>query len=57
MNNTNVNRKDSNLVSLLNSNFKGKLNLARIKFISSFVIALTIDRTVSFAMVYQTGKG
>jgi len=48
MKNANVSRKDNNLVSVLESHFKGKLNLARIKFISLFIIALTKVRTVSF---------
>ncbi len=48
MKNTNVNRKNSDLVSSLNQHFKGNLNLARIKFISMFVIALTKVRTVNF---------
>ena len=48
MKNTNVSSKDSNLVPVLRGHFEGKLNLARIKFISLFVIALTKVRTVSF---------
>lgn len=48
MKNTNVNRKDSDLVSSLNTHFKGNLNLARIKFISLFVISLIKVRTVNF---------
>ena len=48
MKNANVSRKDNNLVSVLETHFKGKLNLARIKFISLFIIALTKVRTVSF---------
>lgn len=48
MKNANVSCKDNNLVSVLETHFKGKLNLARVKFISLFVIALTKVRTVSF---------
>lgn len=48
MKNANVIRKDNNLVSVLETHFKGKLNLARIKFISLFIIALTKVRTVNF---------
>jgi len=48
MKNTNASRKDSNLVLVLETHFKGKLNLARVKFISLFIIALTKVRTVSF---------
>ncbi|NOY50250.1 MAG: hypothetical protein GXO88_06795 [Chlorobi bacterium] len=48
MKNANVSCKDNDLVSVLETHFKGKLNLARIKFISLFVIALTKVRTVSF---------
>ena len=48
MKNANVSRKDNNLVSVLETHFKGKLNLARTTFISLFIIALTKVRTVSF---------
>ena len=48
MKNTNVSCKDSDLISALETHFKGKLNLARVKFISMFVIALTKVKTVSF---------
>jgi len=48
MKNANVISKDSNLVPVLKEHFEGKLNLARIKFISLFIIALTKVRTVSF---------
>ena len=48
MKNTSVNRKDRDLVSSLNNHFKGKLNLARIKFISLIVISLVKVRTVNF---------
>lgn len=48
MKNANVSRKDNSLVPVLETHFKGKLNLARIKFISLFIIALTKVRTVSF---------
>jgi hypothetical protein len=48
MENINVSSKSNALVSVLKVHFKGELNLARIKFISLFVIALTKVRTVSF---------
>ena len=48
MKNTNVSGKDSNLISALETHFEGTINLARVKFISMFVIALTKVRTVSF---------
>ncbi|UBM61385.1 IS4 family transposase [Candidatus Sulfidibacterium hydrothermale] len=48
MKNTNVSSKDSHLVSVLKEHFEGRLNLARIKFISLFIIALTKVRTVHF---------
>ena len=48
MENINVSSKSNTLVSVLKVHFKGELNLARIKFISLFVIALTKVRTVSF---------
>ena len=49
MKNTNVSSKDSNLVSILNEYFEGKLNLARIKLFSLFVVAfITKVRNVSF---------
>jgi ribosomal protein L11 len=34
MKNANVSRKDNNLVLVLETHFKGKLNLAQVKFIS-----------------------
>jgi len=48
MKNTNVSCKDSNLIFALETHFEGTINLARVKFISLFVIALTKVRTVSF---------
>jgi len=48
MENINVDSKSNTLISVLKVHFKGELNLARIKFISLFVIALTKVRTVSF---------
>ncbi len=48
MKNTNVCNKDSNLIAALETHFEGTLNLARVKFISMFVIALTKVRTVNF---------
>lgn len=48
MKKTNVTVKDSELTSILNTHFKGKLNLARVKLISYFVIALCKVQTVTF---------
>lgn len=48
MKNTNVSSKDSDLISSIETHFQGKVNLARVKFISFFVIALTKVRTVNF---------
>ncbi len=46
MEKTNVCSKDSNLIVALEIYFEGKLNLAKVKFISMFVIALTKVRTI-----------
>ena len=48
MEKTNVNCKNSELISILNTHFKGKVNLARIKLISFFIIALIKVQTVNF---------
>ncbi len=48
MKKTNVNCKNSELISILNTHFKGKVNLARIKLISFFIIALIKVQTVNF---------
>lgn len=48
MKNTNVWSKDSDLISSIETHFKGSVNLARVKFISLFVIALAKVRTVNF---------
>jgi hypothetical protein len=44
----NVATKNSELSSILNTHFKGKLNLARVKLIAYFVIALCKVQTVTF---------
>lgn len=48
MKKTNVSDKSSELTSILNTHFRGKLNLARVKLISFFVIALVKVQTVNF---------
>lgn len=48
MKKTNVLDKNSELNSILDVHFKGKLNLARTKFISMFIIALCKVQTVNF---------
>ena len=48
MKKTNVVTKNSELTSILNSHFKGKINLARLKLISHIVIALCKVQTVTF---------
>ena len=48
MKKTNVTAKNSELTLILNTHFKGKLNLARVKLISYFVIALCKVQTVTF---------
>lgn len=47
MKKTNVRDKSSELTSILNTHFAGKLNLARVKLISFFVIALVKVQTVN----------
>lgn len=48
MKKTNAVTKNSELISVLNLHFKGKVNLARVKLISYFVIALCKVQTVTF---------
>ncbi len=49
MRKTNVSRKDNDLISVLKIHFKSDLNLARIKFISMFIMALCKVQTVNFS--------
>ncbi len=44
----NVECKDTKLISILNTQFKGKINLARVKLIAMFVCALCKVQTVNF---------
>ncbi len=48
MKKTNAITKNSELTSVLNQHFKGKVNLARVKLISYFVLALCKVQTVTF---------
>jgi hypothetical protein len=48
MKKTNVITKNSELVSTLNTHLQGKINLARLKLISHFIIALSKVQTVTF---------
>lgn len=48
MKKTNAITKNSELTSVLNSHFQGKVNLARVKLISHFIIALCKVQTVTF---------
>ena len=48
MKKTNVGTKDSELTSVLNTHFQSKINLARIKLIAHFIIALCKVQTVTF---------
>ena len=48
MKKTNATTKSSELNSVLSSHFQGKINLARIKLISHFIIALCKVQTVTF---------
>ncbi len=48
MNKYNVSTKNRELASVLNTHFQGKINLARLKLISHFVIALCKVQTVTF---------
>ena len=49
MRKTNISDKYSDLNSILKTHFNGTLNLARIKFISMFIIALCKVQTVNFS--------
>ncbi len=48
MKKTNVSLKSSELITILDLQFKGKLNLARIKFIALFISSLCKVQTVNF---------
>lgn len=48
MEKTNAITKSTELISVLNTHFKGTLNLARVKFIAHFIIALCKVKTVTF---------
>jgi hypothetical protein len=48
MNKTNADTKNSELTAVLNSHFQKNINLARVKLISYFVIALCKVQTVTF---------
>ena len=48
MKKTNISNKNSDLISILNTHFDNNLNLARVKFISMFIIALCKRQTVNF---------
>lgn len=48
MQKTKISNKNTELTSFINRHFKGKLNLARIKLISYFVIALRKIKTLTF---------
>ncbi len=48
MKKTNVISKNNELVSILNAQFQGRVNLARVKLISHFIIALCKVKTVTF---------
>ena len=48
MKKTNVRLKSNELIAILDSQFKGKLNLARIKFIALFISSLCKVQTVNF---------
>ena len=52
---TNIITKSSELTSILNPHFKGKVNLARVKLISHFIIALCKVQTVTFEKLTNTG--
>ena len=48
MKKTNAVTKNSELTSVLNTHFRGKVNLARVKLISHIIIALCKVQTVTF---------
>jgi hypothetical protein len=49
MQNTNVTTKSTELISILDTQFKGKLNLARVKLIVMFICSLCKVQTVTFS--------
>jgi len=49
MKNTNVNTKSNELISILDTHFKGKINLARVKLIALFISSLCKVQTVTFS--------
>jgi len=49
MKNTNVTTKSTELISILNTHFKGVLNLARVKLIALFICSLCKVQTVTFS--------
>jgi len=49
MKNTNVTAKSNELISILDTHFKGTLNLARVKLITLFVCSLCKVQTVTFS--------
>jgi len=49
MQNTNANFKSTELISILDAQFKGKLNLARVKLIALFICSLCKVQTVTFS--------
>jgi hypothetical protein len=48
MKNTSLENKDTALISVLQSHFKGELNLARVKLISLFITALCKIKTINY---------
>ncbi|MCF7569580.1 hypothetical protein L3X37_14620 [Sabulilitoribacter arenilitoris] len=54
MKKTNASAKSKELNSVLSSHFKGKINLAKIKLISHFIIALCKVQTVTFKKLANT---
>ena len=51
MKKTNVSLKSNELITILDSQFKGKLSLARIKFIALFISSLCKVQTVNFEKI------
>jgi len=49
MKNTNVNSKSNELIPILKTQFKGKLNLARVKLIALFITSICKVQTVTFS--------
>lgn len=48
MMNTSFECKDTRLISVLQEHFKGKINLARVKYISLFIVALCKVKTINY---------